>query len=221
MRKFTNGARSVCSLAILLAATSAPAQSVRAQQRDGAPVALALDHLELVNRTATAANGEIRLDAAPDTGLAWIAGITRTEGCLSLDVRGSNEFGRSFVGIAFRGVDKDTYDVVYVRPFRFGSKDPIQAAHGLQYMSMPDHPWPVLRERSPGVYESAIGSAPDPDHWVRLTVRFRSGRMQAFVNDAATPRLDLPLLSQGTGGRAALWVGNNSSGAFRNLRDCS
>ena len=221
MRKFTNPARTICGLAILLAATTAATRAVPAGQRAGAPVALALDRLELFNRTATAANGEIRLNAATDAGLAWIAGIARTEGCLSLDVLGSNEFGRSFVGIAFRGVDKDRYDVVYVRPFRFRSEDPALAAHGLQYMSMPDHPWPVLRERSPGVYESSIGSAPDPDHWVHLKVRFRSGRMQAFVNGAATPQLDLPLLTQGTGGRAALWVGNNSSGAFRNLRDCS
>jgi hypothetical protein len=175
----------------------------------------------VVNRTATAARGEVRLNAAPDEGLAWIAGIMRTEGCLSLEVRGSNELGRSFVGIAFRGADRETYDVVYVRPFRFRSDNPAQAAHGLQYMSMPDHPWPLLRERSPGVYESSIGSAPDPNHWVHLMVRFRAGRMQAFVNGAAAPRLDLPLLTQRTGGRAALWVGNNSRGAFRNLRDCS
>jgi len=220
MRKFTNPARTICGLAILLATTTAT-QALPAQQRAGAPVTLALDRLELFNRTATAANGEIQLNAATDAGLAWIKGVARTEGCLSLEVRGSNEFGRSFVGIAFRGLDKDTYDVVYVRPFRFRSEDPAEAAHGLQYMSMPDHPWPVLRERSPGVYESAIGSAPDPDHWVHLMVRFRAGRMQAFVNGAATPQLDLPLLTRGTGSRAALWVGNNSSGAFRNLRDCS
>jgi hypothetical protein len=221
MRKFTNRVPKVCSLAVLLAATSTPTQAVPAGQRAGAPVALTLDRLDPVNRTATATDGEIRLNAASDAGLAWVAGITRTEGCLSLEVRGSNAFGRSFVGIAFRGVDKDTYDVVYVRPFRFRSEDPAQAAHGLQYMSLPDYPWPVLRERSPGIYESAIGSAPDPDHWVHLMVRFRSGRMQAFVNGAAAPQLDLPLLTQGSGGRVALWVGNNSSGAFRNLRDCS
>jgi hypothetical protein len=221
MRRLTNPARTICSPAILLVATLAPTQAVPAGQRAGAPVALALDHLELVNRTATAANGEVRLNAAPDAGLAWIGGVTRAEGCLSLDVRGSNEFGRSFVGIAFRGVDQDSYDVVYVRPFRFRSDNPADAAHGLQYMSMPDHPWPVLRERSPGVYEASIGSAPDPDRWVHLMVRFRGGRMQAFVNGAAAPRLDLPLLTQRTGGRAALWVGNNSSGTFRNLRDCS
>jgi hypothetical protein len=221
MRKFETPAKAACGLALLLAATSAATQTAPAQRRAGARIALTLDRLELVNRAAAVTGGEVRLNAAPDAGLAWIAGIARTEGCLSLDVRGSNAFGRSFVGIAFRGVDKDAYDVVYVRPFRFRAEDPAEAAHGVQYMSMPDHPWPVLRERSPGVYESAIGSALDPDDWVHLMVRFRAGRMQAFVNGAAAPQLDLPLLSQRTGGRAALWVGNNSSGAFRNLRDCS
>jgi hypothetical protein len=221
MQQFTSGYSTLGRLAILLAATTAPAQILRAQDGAGVPIPLALDRLELVNRTATAAHGEVRLNAAPDAGLAWIAGVMRAEGCLSLEVRGSNEPGRSFVGIAFRGADRDTYDVVYVRPFRFRSDDPALAAHGLQYMSVPDHPWPVLRERSPGIYESSLGSAPDPNDWVHLMVRFRAGRMQAFVNGAPAPRLDLPLLTQRTGGRAALWVGNNSSGAFRNLRDCS
>jgi len=222
MRKVTKGCRTACSFAILLAAASAqPTSAAPAQEHVGKPVMLALDRLELVNRTATVVDGEIQLNAAPDAGLAWIAGVTLNQGCLSLDVRGSNEFGRSFVGIAFRGVDRDTYDVVYARPFRFRSADPADAEHGLQYMSMPDYPWPVLREHSPGVYEASIGSAPDPNDWVHLVVRFRAGRMQAFVNGVAAPQLDLRLLTQVTAGRAALWVGNNSSGAFRNLRDCS
>jgi len=221
VRKFARGGRTAIDLAILLAAASAqPTQAAPTQEHAGAPVALALDRLEVVNRTATAADGGVRLNAAPDAGLAWIAGVTLNEGCLSLDVRGSNEVGRSFVGVAFRGVDQNTYDVVYVRPFVFRSDEPAKVAHGLQYMSIPEYPWPVLRERSPGVYEASIGSAPDPDQWVHLMVRFRAGRMQAFVNGAAAPQLDLPLLSQLTAGRVALWVGNNSSGAFRNLRYC-
>ena len=89
------------------------------------------------------------------------------------------------------------------------------------WVRLPEYPWPVLPERSPGIYETSIGSAPDPNDWVHLVVRFRAGRMQAFVNGAVRPLLDLPLLTRLAAGRAALWVGNNSSGAFRNLRDCS
>ena len=46
---------------------------------------------------------EVHLDAAPGAGLAWIKGLNVNEGCLSLEVKGSNDFGRSFVGLAFRG----------------------------------------------------------------------------------------------------------------------
>jgi hypothetical protein len=142
------------------------------------------------------------------------------EGCLALEVRGSNEFGRSFVGIAFRALDADIYDTVYVRPFVFQSDNPEHVANGLQYMSLPEFAWPVLRERQPGVYEKSIGSRPDPADWVHLEVRFGGGRLKAFVNHASEPQLDVPLLTSQSAGRVALWVGNNSSGAFRSLRRC-
>jgi len=64
------------------------------------------------------------------------------------------------------------------------------------WVRLPEYPWPVLRERSPGIYETSIGSAPDPNDWVHLVVRFRAGRMQAFVNGAVRPLLDLPLLTR-------------------------
>lgn len=210
--------KAIRALAFSLAAMALPAPAASAQSAD--PIALSLDRLEVINRTAAIADGEIHLSAAPDSGLAWIDGLDLNEGCLALEVRGSNEFGRSFVGIAFRGVDRNAYDAVYVRPFVFQSDNPAYVANGLQYMAMPNFPWPVLRERSPGVYETSIGSAPPPDSWVDLVVRFGAGRLQVHVNDAPTPQLDLPLLTDTTGTRVGLWVGNNSSGAFRNVRQC-
>jgi hypothetical protein len=184
-------------------------------------LALGPQDIEAVNRTATVSGDEVHLNAAPGSGLAWVKSLNVNEGCLSLDVKGSNEFGRSFVGIAFRASDKDTYDTVYVRPFVFQSEKPDEVAAGIQYMSMPDFGWPVLRERSPGVYEKSIGSRPDPENWVHLRVQFGDGRLKAFVNEAKEPQLDLPLLTPNTAGRVALWVGNNSSGSFRNLRRCN
>lgn len=176
--------------------------------------------VKAVNRTAIVSNGEVRLNAAPGTGLAWIDALNLNEGCLSLEVKGSNEFGRSFVGVAFRAADQDHYDTVYLRPFVFQSDNPEEVAAGIQYMSLPDFGWPVLRQRSPGVYEKSIGSRPSPDDWVHLRVQFGAGRLKAYVNQAKEPQLDLPLLSSQTAGRVALWVGNNSSGSFRNLRRC-
>lgn len=176
--------------------------------------------IETVNRTAVVSNGEVRLDAAPGSGLAWIKSLNLNEGCLSLEVKGTNEFGRSFVGIAFRAADQDTYDAVYLRPFVFQSDNPEHAANGIQYVSMPEFGWDVLRQRSPGVYEKSIGSRPSPEDWVHLRVEFGDGRMKAYVNRSKDPQLDLALLTSQTAGRVALWVGNNSSGMFRNVSRC-
>jgi hypothetical protein len=214
-----NTKNAIRALALSLAAMALLAPGA-ASARDAGSIALSLDGLELINRTATETDGEIHLNAAPDSGLAWIDGLALNEGCLAIEVRGSNEFGRSFVGIAFRGVDQSAYDAVYVRPFVFQSDNPEHVANGLQYMAMPDFPWPVLRARSPGIYETSIGSTPAPDAWVDLVVRFREGRVQVHVNHAPNAQLDLPLLTDTTGTRVGLWVGNNSSGAFRNLRQC-
>lgn len=185
-----------------------------------AALTLTQTDIETVNRTAVVSNGEVRLDAAPGSGLAWIKSLNLNEGCLSLEVKGTNEFGRSFVGIAFRAADQDTYDTVYVRPFVFQSDKPEQAANGIQYMSMPEFGWPVLRQRSPGVYEKSIGSRPSPEDWVHLRVEFGGGRMKAYVNHSKEPQLNLALLTSQTAGRVALWVGNNSSGMFRNVSRC-
>lgn len=185
-----------------------------------ASVALSEKSIETVNRTARVTDGEVHLSAAPGAGLAWVNGLEVNEGCLELEVKGSNEVGRSFVGLAFRAADQETYDTVYLRPFVFQSDDPTKAANGIQYMSMPEFGWQVLRERSPGVYEKSIGSRPSPDDWVHLRVEFGEGKLKAFVNHASTPQLDLGLLTAQTAGRVALWVGNNSSGSFRKLRRC-
>ena len=64
------------------------------------------------------------------------------------------------------------------------------------------------------------GSRPSPDEWVHLQVKFGGGRLQALVNHASQPQLDVALLTTQQAGRVALWVGNNSSGSFRNLARC-
>jgi hypothetical protein len=185
-----------------------------------APLELGLAGLDVVNRKASQSADEISLDAAPGAGLAWIKGLDMNEGCLSIEVKGSNEFGRSFVGITFRALDAEIYDTVYVRPFVFQSDNPEHVANGLQYMSMPEFAWPVLRQKSPGVYEKSIGSRPGPEEWVHLKVSFGGGRLRAVVNHASQPQLDVALLTDRTAGRVALWVGNNSSGSFRKLARC-
>jgi hypothetical protein len=196
------------------------AHGASASAAEHARIKLSLDELDVVNRDVVVTSNAVNLSAAPGAGLAWVQGLEVNEGCLALEVKGSNEEGRSFVGLAFRGVDNDTYDTVYLRPFVYQSDDPARSSNALQYMSLPDFGWPVLRERSPGVYEKSLGSRPSPDAWVQLVVKFGEGRLRVFADGAKQPQLDVPLLTQQAAGRVALWVGNNSAGSFRNLRRC-
>ena len=51
-------------------------------------------------------------------------------------MKGSNEFGRSFVGIAFRALNADVYDTVYVRLSSGGDPDAQDADH-VQFRQIP------------------------------------------------------------------------------------
>lgn len=164
-------------------------------------------------------DGVAHLNANEGEGLAWISGEHFVEGRLSIDVKGKDELGRSFVGIAFHGSENlERFGAVYLRPFNFQAETTERRSHSLQYMSMPEHPWATLRERFPGKYEAGLTSAPAPHDWVRLTLEVSQKVLKVYVNDAATPALTVKLLGAHSGDAIALWVGNNSEGWFRNLR---
>ena len=171
---------------------------------------------ETVNRTLTAEGDAVYLDAAAGDGVAWVEGPDLQDGRISLDVRGADLPGRSFVGVAFHGGDSD-FEAVYVRPFNFNASEEERRSHSLQYVSMPDHPWNVLRERSPGVYEAALSPAPAADSWVHLDLELANGHLAVFVNGSTAPTLEVELLGERRSGRIGLWVGNGSDGRFRNL----
>jgi hypothetical protein len=175
---------------------------------------------KLHNRTATDVpdrNQALRLDARENDGIAWLVGSDFRDGTIEFDVRGANKPGQSFVGIALRGADNKTYDSIYFRPFNFKQPDPARRARAVQYVSMPDHPWQVLRENHPGKYEAAISPIPDPDGWFHARVVIANGKISVFVNDATAPCLVVDELTRRTGGMIGLWVGNGSSGDFANV----
>src|SRR2546422_11722964 len=70
--------------------------------------------IEVFNRTLNQTTADspqaVFLNAAPDDGLAWIAGVELSEGTIELEIKGKNEPGRSFVGIAFHGQDNRVFD---------------------------------------------------------------------------------------------------------------
>ena len=176
--------------------------------------------LKVVNRTLAVSESDpgnaVSLTAAPQDGLAWIHDLTFSEGTIQVELQGKDEPGRSFVGIAFHGVDDRHFDAVYLRPFNF--KSPQKHAHSMQYVSLPKHGWAELRQEHPQQYESSIHPAPDPGSWVKLRLEVTGKTLLVYVNESKMPIMKVALLNHRRDGNIALWVGNNSSGGFRNLR---
>jgi hypothetical protein len=180
------------------------------------------DKLELFNRSLQQPKADspdtIYLNAAEGDGLAWIAGMSFSEGTIECEIRGKNEQGKSFVGVAFHGQDNEKFEGVYLRPFNFQSKEPERQSHSIQYISMPEYDWKKLRDSHPGEYEFRITPAPDPDSWVKLKLVIEGKDVAAFVNGSDKPALKVALLSNRLEGKLGLWVGNGSDGRFRNLK---
>lgn len=180
------------------------------------------DGANMYNRTATPLEDGTRrgvhLDARSGDGVAWIPDVTLTDGIIEVDLRGRNQPGQSFVGLAFHGTDDETFEVVYLRPFNFRAEDPERRSHSVQYISMPDYPWNRLRSESPGTYEAALDPAPDPDAWVQLRVVLDGPAVRVYVNGAGQPALLVERIGDVHSGKVGLWVGNGSEGDFSNLR---
>ena len=186
------------------------------------PAASELAPLRVVNRAATVVTGEgapfVRLDEREHDGIAWLPASDFATGALTLEVRGADRPGRSFVGVAFGGRSDSTYEAVYLRPFNFHAADSAARAHAIQYIAHPEHRWKRLRDEHPGVFEQPLAPAPAPDAWVRLRIVVTADSVHAYVNDAARPALAVRRLAPGAAGLVGYWVGNPSAGDFRGLR---
>ena len=171
------------------------------------------------NRSASIVESDTRkglhLNEQSGSGVAWLTESVLHNGSIEVDVRGRNDPGRSFVGIAFHREDDAHYEVIYLRPFNF--KNEARKAHSVQYVYEPDYGWSRLREEHPGKYEAAIVPAPDPTDWVRLRLELDDTTVRAFIDEIKEPVLTVERISTATSGRIGLWVGNNSGGDFANL----
>ena len=177
---------------------------------------------KLVNRMATAVEEDgrkaIRFDEKTGQGLAWVESSNFDQGVIEVDIKGKNDLQRSFVGVAFRGVDEKTHDAVYFRPFNFKSEDPVRRIHAVQYVSHPTYTWQKLRTEKNGQYEKAVNPVPDPDGWFHARIVVANRKISVFVNGAKEPSLVVEELSDRKGGLVGLWVGEGSGGAFANLK---
>lgn len=168
------------------------------------------------NRNATYRDEALYLDSKPGEGILWLKDLAFFNGIIELDIKGKNETGKSFVGVAFHGLDNSTYEAIYFRPFNFLS--PLRKNHSVQYVSHPAFTWDKLREQSPGKYENETSPVPDPEQWFHAKVVVESPVVKVFVNHSKEASVTIKQLSTNKSGMIGLWVGNNSDGYFKNLR---
>lgn len=159
---------------------------------------------------------EVYLDGKSEDGLLWIKEPIFTNGRIELDIKGKDERGRSFVGLAFHGLNESTYDAIYFRAFNF--KNPDRNAHSVQYISHPEYTWYKLRNEHPEKYENPIFPVPEPTDWFHVTIIVDYPNVKVFVNNSDKPSLTVEQLSSRKEGWIGFWVGNNSEGSFRNLK---
>ncbi|HIN26342.1 MAG TPA: hypothetical protein EYM74_03425 [Candidatus Marinimicrobia bacterium] len=174
------------------------------------------------NRTVTIVeDGEKRgvyLDEKPGQGVAWLPSFEIGNGVIEVDLKGRNEPGKSFVGIAFHGVNAENYEVVYLRPFNFRADSEASRSHSVQYVLVPSHEWRRLRNEHPGQYESALASPPAPDAWVHLRLELDGPSVRVFIDGASEPALIIDRIGAVGRGWIGIWVGYNSDGMFANLK---
>lgn len=205
-------------LLTLLLPTMLSAQEVMAPDLAGIPSG---QGWTVENRGATVATeggkSVVTFDARPGDGAAWLDGVDFQDGTIEVLIRGKDIRGRSFVGVAFRGVDAETYDAVYFRPFNWMADNELNRSHGVQYISHPENTWARLREEHTGVYEAPVPDPPDPDGFFKARIEIAKPVIRVFVNDSAEPCLVVEELTDREGGRVGLWMGNNSDGSFAAL----
>ena len=179
------------------------------------------DGWTVVNRGASVGREGGRVVATFDgrsgDGVAWLDGVDFHDGTIELLIRGGNDPGRSFVGVAFRGLNDSTYDAVYFRPFNFVADNDLSRSHMVQYISHPVCTWSKLRAEHTGEYEKALASPPDPDEFFRARIVIEKPTVRVYVGDDTEPSLVVDELTNRAGGRVGLWVGNGSGGSFADL----
>jgi len=177
---------------------------------------------QLVNRDVTLSTNEqgktiVHLNNKPGNGVAWIKNLSFEKGVMEFDAKGKNILQQSFIGIAFHGVNDSTFDAVYFRPFNFRSPDTLRKSHSVQYVSLPQNDWSVLREKYPGKYENALLMEIDPENWFHVKVVVDANTIAVFANGEGRPSLVVKPLANQSKGKVGFWVGNNSDGDFSNL----
>ena len=184
----------------------------------GKSIDLSKNNVRNVNRDISFHDEALEMNAVPGGGMAILEGTSFDTGTITLDIKGENDPGKSFVGIAFNIQNDTTYEAVYFRPFNFRSSKETRRKHGIQYVFEPVYSWERLRNEKPGEFEAEYVDPPLPDEWFSISVNVKKDSI--LVRDKNSDKLLLRVrrLTATSSDKIGFWVGNNSKGSFKDLK---
>jgi hypothetical protein len=178
--------------------------------------------LTAINREAMAiTQGEetyYQLYEGQGEGLVWLPIKDFENGTIEIEMRGKNLFQRSFIGIAFHGVNDSIYDAVYCRPFNFLATDSVRHIHAIQYISHPVFTWKKLRETRNAQFEKQIINPPYPNGWFTMRLVIEGNTIKAYINQDKNPALVVEKLSTIKKGKLGIFVADGSGGDFKSIK---
>lgn len=195
---------------IVIAFTSIGSTNAQKKHIEATP-----ENWTVYNREVDFNNNIIHLNANDNDGVLWLNGTDFKNGIIELDIKGKDTRGQSFVGVAFHGLDNDSFDAIYFRPFNF--KNPERKSHSVQYIDMPKNEWSTLRNKFPGKYENTVNPVPDPNDWFYAKIVINFPEIKVYINNSEEPSLVVNQISERKNGKIGLWVGNGSEGWFKNF----
>ncbi len=190
------------------------------QQKMNLETAFQEQQIKAVNRTLSLYEnheGAVEMNAAEGDGLAVLKEIAFETGTIEVELLGGNNPGRSFIGLAFNIQDEETFEAVYFRPFNFVATEQARKDHMVQYVNHPEYTWYKLREERTMEFENEIPPPPDPDDWFKAIIKVSGTSVEVMVEGKTEPVLKVERLTSLKSDKIGLWVGNGSSGRFRNL----
>ncbi len=149
-----------------------------------------------------------------EDGLLWLNNTSFKNGTIELDIKGKDERGNSFVGVAFHGADDTNFDAIYFRPFNFKSIE--KHSHSVQYINKPNEPWHVLRKEFPKKYENSVSPVPNPNDWFHAKIEINYPHVKVYVNESEFASLEVEQRSSRTQGKIGLWL-DSDEGWFKNI----
>jgi hypothetical protein len=186
------------------------------------PSLYAKGKLKVVNRGAQVIKEDslsfLRITEDNKEGIVWLPIKEFKNGSIEIHMRGKDVLQKSFIGIAFHGLNDSTFDAVYCRPFNFFAKDSVRRIHAIQYIAHPVYTWKKLREEQNAIFEKEIINPPDPNGWFTMRLVIQGKTVNAFINDTQLASLSIEKRNDRKTGKLGLFVGDGSGGDFSVIR---